>query len=147
MTKNLRGMKLPKPKRGKKLWIQLQAIAIWCLSHRGSVTKPCGSCWPTSGFCSLACQCRCFCTAASMRAVLWPEGRMKCKCAPLAFKWDASSLLALEHKKCYCDFSPVIASAYWCFLCMSVFGSQLLLLPTHTSASWTTQGWVLSTLE
>lgn len=123
-------MKLSKPKWGKKLWIQLQAIVIWCLSHRGSMAKPRGSCWPTSGFCSLAWQCRCSFTAASMRTFFWHESRMRCKCASLFFQWDASNLLDLKYKNCYCDFSPVMVSAYYYFLCMSGFGNCCCFLPT-----------------
>ena len=141
MTKKL--CEIIQTKMKKKLWTQLQAIAIWCLSHWGSMAKPCGSCWPTSGFCSPVWQCRCSFTAVSMRAFLWHESRMKCKCASLNFQGDASSLLALEYKNCYCDFSPVMASTCCYFLCMSGFGSQLLSLPLHTSASLTIQGWAL----
>lgn len=63
------------------------------------------------------------------------------------FSENASSLLALEYKNCYCDFSPVMASAYCYVLCMSGFGSQLLSLPPHTSASLTIEGWALQAWE
>lgn len=63
-------MKLSKPKWGKKLWIQLQAIVIWCLSHRGSMPSHVAAVGP------------------HLASVLWPDNAG----APLQLlPWELSS--------------------------------------------------------
>lgn len=120
-------MKLPQTKWSNSLWIQLQAIAIRCPSHQGSMAKPRGSCQPTSGFCPLAGKSRCSSTAAAMRAFLWHESRMS---APLAFCWDALSHLALKYENCYWGFSLLSCSA-----CLGLGVNCCCFLPTHTHLS------------